>query len=83
MPDKPHGRPPLPQTTALGRWIRAARLRSKMSVPALAERAGVCSDYWYRLESGKCANPSRPVRAAVAAALGVGVSKMPKNEEKS
>ena len=72
---KRRGRKALAPRTALGLWLRTTR--AGRPVPILAERAGITTDYWYRLESGHSPVASGRVRLLIAAALGVSVKKMP------
>jgi transcriptional regulator with XRE-family HTH domain len=55
---------------AFGAWLSKTRLAKKMSVPELAQRAGISAVVIYNLEQGKSLNPQRKTRISLENALG-------------
>ncbi len=55
---------------AFGAWLKRAREKSSLSVPALAKKAEVTPAAIYNLESGRSTNPQVSIRKRLEAALG-------------
>jgi transcriptional regulator with XRE-family HTH domain len=53
-----------------GAWLKRAREAKRLSVRALARKAGVTPAAIYNLEAGRNANPQEAIRKALEAALG-------------
>ncbi len=57
-------------SSALGEWLRAARLNQRISQRALADRSGVSRSYLCDIERGRGARPSVGTLDKLATALG-------------
>lgn len=56
---------------AFGRWLERARENAGLSVPELAERAGISPPAIYNIESGRSANPRLDTRRKLERALNI------------
>lgn len=60
---------PVEEISSFGAWLREKRIERKLSVPELAQRAGVSPPAIYNIENGRIQNPQAKTQDKLAAAL--------------
>ena len=72
----------LDSPSAIGAWLNKHRLEQELSVPELADKAGLSPVAVYNIESGRSQNPQRKTVTKLEAALGKHLSPEAKKEAK-